>query len=173
MKINLIILAVLIALTALWTVFAENWQPDKKITAPPAPNFYYQTVNGKKDALKNHKGKVILLHFWASWCPPCLVEFPQLMDLAAQEDFILLAVAVDDKKANISNFIKKLGKSVPGNMILAQDNHQVAEKLYGTVKLPESFLITPDMTIAKEIIGPQDHWNSDNWRKTIRSLNRE
>ena len=175
MKINIPLLIGLIAIIAFWTIQSENFKPSESIEPRQAPDFLYQTLDGTSGNLRDHQGKVVLLHFWASWCPPCIIEFPALLDLAeSQTDFILLAISTDDKKEDIRKFLKRLKRSVPDNVILAQDvDKSISEGLYGTIKLPESFLITPSMDLAEKITGPQDNWNSALWRNKISILNGE
>lgn len=173
MKINILILGFIILGTFLWTSQSEKFLPTQITKLKPAPDFSYQKLNGDTAKLRDHEGKVILLHFWASWCAPCLVEFPDLIKLAASQpdDFILLAISTDDKKENIQNFLKKLKEPFTDNFIIGQDPDQkISEDLYGTIKLPESYLITANMKISEKITGAQENWNDKRWHRKIRKL---
>lgn len=182
MKINLIILSVIFALSAAWGIFTKNQHPQFSTShvenAPennylPAPDFPYTTMKGKTGKLSDHSGQVVLLHFWASWCAPCIVEFPEIIELAKEsgDNLIILAVSTDDNKGDIEKFLKRLKTKIPANMIIIQDVDKViAQDLFQTIKLPETYLITPDQKIAEKIIGPQDNWRGDEWRNKIKKL---
>lgn len=182
MKLNLLILAIIIAAAALLTL----WSNKRFLTMEtavvtdviydPAPLFSYTALNGQKGKLKDHMGKAIMVHFWASWCAPCLVEFPDLIDLAKakQENMIVLAITIDEDKADIEKFTAQMKKPLPNNFLIIQDAQKdISETLYGTVKLPETFVINPDLTISEKITGPQENWNSITWRKKISHLSSE
>ena len=183
MKTNLSLLIILILTAFGWVHYSAKHSPQfdsKKLTSTaenstlmPAADFTYTTLTGRTENLSTHEGRVILLHFWASWCAPCLIEFPDLIDLASaqKENLIILAVSTDENSKDIQKFLKRLKKPLPENMRLTQDeNKAISQDLYQTLKLPETYLITPELKIAEKIIGPQDHWNSDAWHNKINIL---
>lgn len=175
MKINLLSLIVIIAITVSWTYFADNQSPENRLLKT-APDFDYVTLEEKKGQLKNHKGDVVLLHFWATWCAPCLVEFPTLMALAEEEsdNITVLAVAVEDKPENIEKFLKKIKGGIPENVhIILDPNKDISETLYQTIKLPETYLISRDSEIFERIAGAQENWNSGAWKDKISRLSGE
>lgn len=177
---NIVILSIFVVATILWTVTSNNRVPPNRETATPsisdkllAPDFTYTTIAGETSSLYDHKGKTILLHFWASWCAPCLAEFPTLIDLAAnkKDNFIILAISIDEDKSNIHNFIKRLKKEIPDNFYLIQDDQKkISQDLYQTLKLPETFIILPNLMILEKIIGPQENWNSRQWHNKITKI---
>lgn len=172
MKLNLMILAAFLIAGGLWTGFSNNWERTgiPSMTLEPAPLFDYTRLEGIKANLRDHQGKVVMVHFWASWCAPCLVEFPNLMTLAAEkkDDFLLLAISTDENKADIEKFLAKMDESPPPNMIIIQDHDKTISKdLYGTVKLPETFLLTPGLKIFEKVTGPEENWNSRDWHRKI------
>lgn len=171
MKINLLLLVICVGLGLGWTLYSNQKTP--KIAAlNTAPNFTYRTLNRETAALKDHKGNVTLIHFWATWCAPCLLELPTLINLAKdQKNLIVLAIAVKDKPDAITRFLKKIKKSAPENFIIALDPDQTISKaLYGTEKLPESFLLTSSHKIARKIIGAEESWNTPEWNNRIITL---
>lgn len=173
MKINFVILLVVILLTALMTYGLQRQNlPPSHATAIEdiAPDFSYKTIKGVTGNLYSHKGKVVLLHFWASWCAPCVVEFPDLINLATKQNdnLVILAVAKNDKKTDIERFLKKINKKIPNNFLILNDaNNLISETLYSVHKLPETYLISPNHIIAEKIIGPQDNWDTAVWRQKI------
>ncbi len=76
------------------------------IAGESAPDFSLTTENGRTVSLNNFGGKVLLLNFWASWCPPCVEETPSLSELAREfgpKGLVVLAVSVDDKPEGVSS----------------------------------------------------------------------
>ena len=92
----------------------RNLEPMKENS--PTPDFSVATPEGKKVSLKDFRGKIVFLNFWASWCVPCREEMPA-MDRLYQEfkdkNFVVLAVAVKDRKQDAINFVKELKLSYP------------------------------------------------------------
>jgi thiol-disulfide isomerase/thioredoxin len=132
----------------------------REVTEPtegrPAPEFTLTDISGRKARLSDFRGKVILLNFWASWCPPCREEIPALLSLDAAmagKDFRLLAVAIDRGGRDIvMAFLGREGSRLP---VLLDPDGSVA-KTYGITGVPETFIIDKTGTIQKKIIGPID-----------------
>lgn len=173
MKINILLFFLCVALGLGWTIYHDQKQLGT-IPLKPAPEFTYKMISNETAALHDHKGQVTLIHFWATWCPPCLKELPTLIDLAhSEEDLVVLAVAVNDSEDKINRFLKKIEKILPDNFIVALDADQkISKDLYGTVKLPESFLLNPAHQISRKIIGAEENWNSDLWKKKIKNASK-
>ena len=77
----------------------------------PSPDFSLNTPEGKKISLKDLRGKIVLLNFWASWCVPCREEMPAMEKLYQDykgKSFVILAVAVKDRKQDAIDFAKEL-----------------------------------------------------------------
>jgi peroxiredoxin len=134
-----------------------------------ALDFTLQDQNGKKISLSDLRGKVVLLNFWASWCGPCLSEMGSLDKLYQQlkgKPFELLAISLDeDGWKAISAFLKKTPVTFP---ILLDNDFKTSEQ-YGTYRLPESYLISPQGQIAEKIVGPQA-WDDPRWVQKIEAL---
>lgn len=124
-----------------------------------APEISVISLDNQQTTLASFKGKVVLLNFWATWCPPCREEIPSMMKLnrlMAGKPFQMVCVSVDEggKKA-IEDFFKNSGFSLPA---YTDPNGQTA-KTYGITGVPESFLIDKNGVIVKKVIGGMD-WNS-------------
>ena len=121
-----------------------------------APNFTFPDLKGERISLTDYKGKVVLLNIWATWCPPCVEEMPSMEKLYGEfkdEDFEILAVSIDTSGARIvAPFMKKHGLSFP---ILLDPDGAVTD-LYGTIGIPESFILDKEGLIIKKVIGPVD-----------------
>lgn len=128
------------------------------VAGNPAPDFSLSGPAGDT-RLSTLKGKLVLVHFWATWCPPCREELPALAKLnkdMAGKPFRLLAIAVD-KEGNepVQQLFGQLGITLP---VLLDQTNEVAAR-YGTTGVPETFIVSPAGVILKKIVGPLE-WNS-------------
>lgn len=163
-------LSVLLALTIFYWFYIQNGsQSHNAVIGQAAPDFTVKDEEGREVRLSDLRGKVVLLHFWATWCPPCVSEFPLLNELYGKlknSDFVLLAVSMDEKgKKAIDAFRKKISFDFP---VYLNPDQTIAD-LYGSYGLPESFLIDKQGVIIRKIVGPQE-WNKASWEKKIREL---
>lgn len=111
---------------------------------------------------------VILLHFWATDCPPCLKEFPDLEKMItafAGSNIAVLAVSRDKTRKEINAFVTRIGGT---SALLLHDPQREVFKKYGVVKVPETFVIK-DRTILARFVGSQ-HWENDRFLQYIRLL---
>jgi len=119
-----------------------------------APDFTLEGVSGEKVRLSDLRGKVVLLNFWASWCPPCREEIPSLFTLNAAltgKNFRMLAVAIDEGgRDQVMEFFRRTGVSLPA---LFDPGGNVG-KSYGITGVPETFVIDKQGVIRKKVIGP-------------------
>ncbi len=144
-------------------------------TKNKVPDFVFQTLGGESQNLYDFEGKIIILNFWATWCPPCVAEFPQLIELAKNNpnDVILLAISVDENKDNITRFFNRYQLDISSkNIIISHDaGKKISQDLFQTSVYPETFIISRDLTIEQKINGAID-WTTDtnikNLIKTIR-----
>ncbi len=109
------------------------------------------------------RGKVVLVNFWATWCPPCLEEMPSLEKFARAYDVEVLAVSVDDGWEPVEKF---LGKNTPFRVAL--DRGAKVSQIYGTTKFPESYLVDRDGKLRLKFVGPRD-WTDPNFRTLFAS----
>ncbi|MEK6758831.1 MAG: TlpA disulfide reductase family protein [Deltaproteobacteria bacterium] len=108
-----------------------------------APPFTLMDINGRAVSLSSFKGKVVFIDFWASWCPPCKVEFPELIRLMERyngEDVALLAVNVDQKRSHAVDFLKKFSV-IPASFHLLLDGESQVIKIYNASAMPTSFIL--------------------------------
>jgi peroxiredoxin len=116
--------------------------------------------------LAGYRGRVVLLNFWASWCEPCVVELPSLLDLHHdQPDLVILAVSIDEDPDAYSRFIAR--RHV--DLTTVRDPAQSAAKLYHSEAWPETYVIDRKGVIRRKFIGAQD-WSSPEVRAYLKSL---
>ena len=156
-KTLVVIIAVLVAIGLLFflsqprgrkrTVMAEG---DR------APGFRLTALDGRTVDLSSLRGKVVMVHFWATWCPPCVEEIPTLDRLHRAmlgQDFEILAISVDEGGAQaVGDFLKRNRLTLP---VYLNPDRSVAA-LYGTFKFPETYLLDRDGVIRQKIIGAAD-----------------
>ncbi len=155
-----IFLAVLafIALTVTVSFFIKGRPAGNKIIASGdrAPDFRLPAVNGKYVNLSDFRGRIVMVHFWATWCPPCVEELPTLAKLYGVlegKDFEMLAVSVDEGGAEtVTSFMHRNNLNLP---VLLDSNHAVSSK-YGTFKFPETYILDRDGVVRYKVIGPRD-----------------
>lgn len=120
----------------------------------PAPVITVNSLTNVPLKLSALKGKVVLLNFWATWCPPCRAEMPSMMKLnsaMAGKPFQMVAVSIDEGGIpEIESFFKTSGYSLP----TYTDPGGVAVKTYGITGVPESFVIDKNGILVKKVIGP-------------------
>jgi cytochrome c biogenesis protein CcmG/thiol:disulfide interchange protein DsbE len=122
-----------------------------------APDFTVQDSDHKV-TLSQFRGQVVLLNFWATWCPPCVEETPSLVRMQARlkdKGVVVLAVSIDDDDAAYHRFLKEYGV----NMVTVRDEARKAATLYGTFGWPETFVIDRQGVVRRKFIGPVE-WTS-------------
>jgi cytochrome c biogenesis protein CcmG, thiol:disulfide interchange protein DsbE len=122
-----------------------------------APDFTVQDSDHKV-TLSQFRGQVVVLNFWATWCPPCIEETPSLVRMQAHlkdKGVTVLAVSIDEDDAQYHNFLKEYGV----NMVTVRDEARKAPSLYGTFGWPETFIIDRTGVVRRKFIGAVD-WTS-------------
>lgn len=174
MRIFLAILGCAIFLHPLFSpALAGGSRPEPKSTAVVqgtlAPNFTLKNLQGKTVDLSSFRGQVVLVNFWATWCPPCLQEMPsmeKLQTLMAGEKFVMLAINVEeDGEDNVRHFLKGNPHSFP----ILLDSEAEVQELYGVYRFPETFVVGKDGIITDHIIGAID-WAAEDTVKYFKKL---
>jgi cytochrome c biogenesis protein CcmG/thiol:disulfide interchange protein DsbE len=123
-----------------------------------APNFTIRQESGNVVALADYRGKIVVLNFWATWCPPCIEELPSLNRLSDRykgKDLVVLGVSLDEDADAYKEF---LAKNQIKFLTLRNPARAVSEQ-YGTYKLPETYIVSRQGRLLKKYIGPRD-WSS-------------
>ena len=137
-------------------------QANVRPVGEPAPDVIFKDLEGKDVPLSSFKGKVVLINFWATWCDPCYIEIPWLIEMQQKygaRGFTVLGVSMDDEgKAAVAPFLAKErfnvnGQKLPMNYPIVLGNDDVATKFGGLLGYPTSFLISKDGKEIKKIQG--------------------
>jgi thiol-disulfide isomerase/thioredoxin len=140
------------------------------------PTVIMKDLNDREVSLSQYKGQVVLVNFWATWCAPCKVEIPWMIEFQkkySSRGFTILGVSMDeDGKTAINPFLEKERFDVNGqkesmNYPILLGNSAIADKFGGIVGLPTSMLFTRDGKKIKTIVGLVNH---DDIAKSIESL---
>ena len=113
------------------------------------------------------KNSFTLINFWASWCAPCRIEHPQLMELSKEDNIKILGVNFKDKKINALKFLKDLGDPYE---YLTRDSNGKQSVNFGIYGIPESILIDNKLTIIKKFVGPLTKQDLNNIIDIINNL---
>lgn len=121
-----------------------------------APDFTLMGLDGKAYTLSALRGKVVIVNFWATWCPPCRAEMPSMEQLyreLSDEGLMLLAVNIEkDGRQTVPKFLANSPHSFP---ILVDENEELQQR-YGVYKFPESFVIRKNGMIDDKVVGAID-----------------
>jgi len=185
MRLNIVVFLCLAGLTYAATLYFDKGsaplppvvvQPDS-VVAPMTkgeilPEFSFQTPDGKTHHSIDFKGKIVILNFWASWCPPCVKEFPDLLAVAAAfpTEVVLIALSSDLDEAAMTAFLKKQTlEKTPGNVFVALDTDQaITQKIFQTYQLPETILIDKAQVMRSKIAGSD--WSVEEMEEQIKGL---
>jgi len=130
-----------------------------------APTAELEAIGVDLDA---YEGKYVLLNFWATWCPPCIQEKPQLNALhseLSEKGLVVLSVSVDADEQAYKKFLDRYGIEFP----TARDPEMSVPSRYGTSMYPESYLIDREGYVEKKYAGPVN-WMEPEVRNYLRSL---
>ena len=134
-------------------------------------DFEFTDIKGRTQRLDDFKGKVVILNFWATWCAPCVKEFPVLLDLAREnaEDVVLVALSSDIDDAAIEKFLVKYGyQDLEDNIYIARDTQGMTGELFGTYKLPETLVIDRGQRLFHKFIGA--NWTREEAQAVLERL---
>jgi cytochrome c-type biogenesis protein len=160
------------------SVFAtsQSHEPTTQKSLPNEPEATFKDLQGKEVSLASLKGKVVIVNFWATWCEPCQVEIPWMINFQkkyADKGFTLLGVAMDEEgQSVVEPYVQKSqfdveGHSMTMNYPVVLGNDDLADKFGGLIGLPTTYVITREGKIAKRYIGLASEGDLD---KLIQSL---
>jgi cytochrome c biogenesis protein CcmG/thiol:disulfide interchange protein DsbE len=145
-----------------WGLTRDPHTIPSPLPGKPAPEFALQTLTGDSLRLKDLKGQVVLVNFWASWCLACRAEHPVLVDAATRyrdQGLRVVGVAYQDNRDDARAWIAERGGDWPNGLDVG--SHTAIK--YGLFGVPETFFIGRDGRILYKQIGPLDQAVIDRW----------
>lgn len=130
-----------------------------------APDFQLETMDGESIKLSDYRGERVMLNFWASWCPPCRAEMPDMQKFYEDEDVVILAVNLTDTETSLKDveeFIENNGLTFP----VLLDTELEAADLYAIQPIPTTFMIDTNGIISFKVFGPMNYdWMIQEYEK--------
>ena len=120
-----------------------------------APGFSITTDSGKRITRSDFGGKLLVLNFWATWCPPCVEELPSLHQFAREmsnSGVVVLGVSIDKNEQNYKRFLQRNHVAFE----TARDPNADIAADYGTFKWPETYIIGSNGKVLEKYIGPME-----------------
>lgn len=144
---------VILALTAAFSLFSCSKSKNNAVFGNSAPDFTLNDLNGNKVTLSSMKGRVVMVEFWATWCPPCKESIPELNKLYNKykdKGFTVLAISVDKglDSAELAGFARDYSLTYP----VLLDNGK-ASSSYGVGSIPTSFMIDKNGRMVSKHMG--------------------
>jgi thiol-disulfide isomerase/thioredoxin len=149
--------ALLPALRAQGEAPCRSLEPEPR--SGPAPQFAVQDLAGQPVALADFAGKLVIVNFWATWCEPCIREWPQLDRLAERfvdrDDVVILAISMDSDPALIAPFLDRMSLDKTRVRVL-WDPKQAVQKEFGTTQLPDTYFVDRAGQLVHAFINVRD-----------------
>jgi peroxiredoxin len=133
-----------------------------------APDFSIKADNGQTITARDFGGKLLVLNFWATWCPPCISEVPSLGKLQqalGSQGVVVFGVSEDQDPEAYKNFLAKY--QVP--FLTVRDPTKAIKEKYGTQQIPETYLINRDGKVVEKVVSDAD-WSSERMIEHVKSL---
>lgn len=134
------------------------------------PQASFETLDGKPYVLHDQSFDLLVVHYWGTWCGPCEAELPELLRFIEgfkdRPGVRFLLVAVNDELVKVQKQLKKLKVPAGAPIVWLLDNKGVHKDIFGTTRVPETFVFSSDKTTLRKFIGPQD-WNKPMFFQTF------
>ncbi|MDQ0220495.1 redoxin domain-containing protein [Peribacillus cavernae] len=116
-----------------------------------APDFELKTLSGEKVSLSDYEGKKVMINFWATWCPPCKKEMPEMEKFhqKAGSDVVILAVNIDPEN-DVKGFVDEKGVTFP---ILLDQEEDLVNEQYQVMAMPTTFFVDKEGVIKNKFVG--------------------
>ena len=160
-----------------FTPIPTQEQKTENISLGNVPDFSFKTIDGKTTSIKELRGKLVIMNFWATWCGTCITEIPDMLNLVKyfEGDVVLLAISSDNKLEDITKFIAKQSDDIIKEIksssvyIVLDNNREITHGLFLTERYPETIIVSPDGEMLRKIIGKFD-WASPEIQEYLKNL---
>jgi cytochrome c biogenesis protein CcmG/thiol:disulfide interchange protein DsbE len=122
---------------------------------PQAPDFSLSDLEGKKVSLSDYRGKVVVLDFWATWCPPCRKGIPDFVEMQQEygkDNFVVLGINLD-RGDNVSPLVEEFAKNYEINYPVLYHNQQIVMAYGGIQSIPTTFVIDQEGKVRQGVVG--------------------
>lgn len=147
------LLSAALAVTVLLSACQSTSQMKSKLIGQPAPPWQLKDLDGKAVSSADFKGKVVVLNFWATWCPPCRKEIPDFIALQKEHGsrgLVFVGVALDDEGVSV---VKPFAKEAGINYPLVIGDDKVVKAYEGVEMYPTTYVIDRNGTVVSRHIG--------------------
>ncbi|SDH86386.1 Peroxiredoxin [Alteribacillus persepolensis] len=140
-------------------------QGDWLKTGEKAPDFTLQTLDGKEVSLSDYRGERVLINFWATWCPPCRAEMPDMQKLYEEHDVNILAVNLTETEPGVQS-VETFAEDFELTFPLLLDEEIAVANAYGVQPIPSSFFIDREGIVRQISLGAMTYdymvneWNA-------------
>lgn len=158
----------IIFISCLFLLTSARAQDLKFWKGGPTPPLALNDLNGKPRKLEDYRGKVVMVQFWATYCPPCLKEMPSMMRLQAKlagKPFAILAVNMGETEKEVKDFLAR----VNADFTILMDNDGKALGAWKVFVAPSTFLVDPKGNIRYALQGGAE-WDSPEYVQKIREM---
>jgi peroxiredoxin len=159
---------IVVCLALLVWVIAGTYQERIVVAGDSAPSFTVTTEDGKTISPSNFGGKLLVVHFWATWCPPCVTETPSLNEFQkqyAKDGVVVLGISVDTNAKAYREFLQRMKISYA----TARDPDAKIASDYGTYQYPETYIVNRDGKVVEKVISNTD-WMDPERQNLIRAM---
>jgi peroxiredoxin len=150
-----------------WVIY-DTFNEKVVVVGDTAPEFSITTDTGRTITRSSFGGKLLVLNFWATWCPPCVEEIPsldQFQKTFAGSGVVVLGVSVDQNQKAYQQFLSRVKVA----FMTARDPGADISADYGTFKYPETYIIDSSGRVVEKIIGPTN-WTDPQMMNRVKSL---
>lgn len=119
-----------------------------------APDFTVKTLDGSSVTLSKLRGKPVMVHFWATWCPPCVQELPHIAEVAANrtDEITVIAISAGENKKTVANYLRKK-KGALATLNSGYDDKGAISILYGVTGVPFTLFLDSNGVITDGQVG--------------------
>jgi cytochrome c biogenesis protein CcmG/thiol:disulfide interchange protein DsbE len=149
-------------------IIFDSFREKLVVVGDTAPDFSITADNGRAITPTSFGGKLLVLNFWATWCPPCIEELPSLNQFQrrfANSGVVVLGISIDKDEKAYRDFLTRARVS----FLTARDPDNKINAEYGTLKVPETYIIDSSGKVLRKIISNTD-WMSERMIRDVESL---